>query len=214
VKETLVHQTAPTTSVPLLSPRQQRILDHVRGGRTKPYNGQSKTSIDALVALGLIRARYDTLAVDKGGAITLVWQITVTAVRPLTQPTEVSRPGQDVPTDLSGAVAAPAGPRGKRIVSSGTEDGVAWATCSVGKSGRATGYALIPLGHPWHPFGGPEYDEISGVDVHGRLTYGDGDGWIGFDVNHTGDQWTEAAWTEAKVAAEARSLARQIAAAA
>lgn len=49
--------------------------------------------------------------------------------------------------------------------------------------GYRCGYILIPHGHPWH---GKSYDDIP-AEVHGGLTYGDEEGWVGFDCAHAGD---------------------------
>lgn len=106
----------------------------------------------------------------------------------------------------------------------GIENGVQWVTCQAPIYGAVNGYVKIPTDHHWH---GKDYDEID-VEVHGGLTYGGGAaGWIGFDTLHSGDIWPgmdrkylmppskrDRHWTPADVAAEARSLARAVAAAA
>lgn len=35
------------------------------------------------------------------------------------------------------------------------------------------------------------YDMLDGLEVHGGVTFGPDDGWIGFDTGHAGDNWTD-----------------------
>ena len=62
--------------------------------------------------------------------------------------------------------------------------------------GFIDGYIKIPIGHPW--FGlGYDAEELSGVEVHGGLTYANSElrtpegyiagWWLGFDTAHAGD---------------------------
>jgi len=100
---------------------------------------------------------------------------------------------------------------------SGVEDGIEWAVCRAPLYGAVNGYVRIPDGHPWS---GLDYDAID-VRVHGGLTFAR-DGWIGFDTLHAGDYWPGMPdwvrnggleWDQAMVEEEAKSLARQVAAA-
>ena len=108
------------------------------------------------------------------------------------------------------------------LVDSGEENGIRWATCEAPLYGAINGYVQLPDGHPWR---GLDYDNID-VEVHGGLTYASGD-WIGFDCLHCGDYWpgqekrygigkcdSDTVWNAEMVAAEARALARKVAAAA
>lgn len=104
----------------------------------------------------------------------------------------------------------------------GVEDGIRWVTLRAPMYDAVNGYALLPEGHPWR-----QGDLIDDADVHGGITYGpEPDGWVGFDYLHSMDWWPAQAElpyghrysdsverTPAEVAEEARSLARQIAAA-
>lgn len=109
-------------------------------------------------------------------------------------------------------------PKRMTVVDSGVVDGVQWATCRAPLYGAVNGYVLVPEGHPWR---GMVYDTIP-ADVHGGITYDDMDGWIGFDCLHAGDRWPDQpasdGWSDDElrtpeyVAAEARRLARQVAA--
>jgi hypothetical protein len=107
------------------------------------------------------------------------------------------------------------------LVDHGIEAGIQWVTCQAPLYGAVNGYVKIPAGHHWH---GLDYDDI-GVDVHGGLTYGSENGWVGFDCLHCGDVWPDGPdyergkpysrnWTPELVAQETRRLARNIAAAA
>lgn len=106
------------------------------------------------------------------------------------------------------------------VVDHGVEAGIVWATCNAPLYGAVNGYVQIPDGHPW---AGLDYDEID-VEVHGGLTYGGSNGWVGFDALHCGDNWPgsprytpapfDVDWTPEMVAAETRSLARKVAEAA
>ncbi|WP_075510288.1 hypothetical protein [Mycobacterium ostraviense] len=106
------------------------------------------------------------------------------------------------------------------LIDHGVEHGIPWVTCRAPLYGAANGYVKIPAGHHWH---GLDYDAIN-VDVHGGLTYADGD-WIGFDTAHCGDIWPgtpdyggpkswDRYWDDEQVATETRSLARKVSAAA
>jgi len=102
----------------------------------------------------------------------------------------------------------------------GVEDGIEWAVCRAPIYeiyDAVNGYVRVPDGHPWS---GVHPDEID-VSVHGgpRFTR---DGWIGFDTLHAGDYWPgmpdwrryrAIEWTQEMVEEEAKSLARQVAAA-
>lgn len=109
-------------------------------------------------------------------------------------------------------------PKNMTAIDSGVEDGIEWATVTAPLYGAVNGYARIPDGHPWH---GLSYDEVDDhLDWDNELTYGRGDGWIGFDTLHAGDIWPGAPrygddwgthWTAEMVADVARSLARQVA---
>lgn len=107
------------------------------------------------------------------------------------------------------------------LIEHGVEHGIHWVTCRAPLYGAANGYVKIPEDHPWHGLG---YDDID-VRVHGGLTYGGGDGWVGFDCLHYGDYWpgqekyglalghADTEWTDEMVAEETRELARKVAAA-
>lgn len=114
---------------------------------------------------------------------------------------------------------------------SGITNGIEWKVLLSPLGSSANAYAHLPEGHPWRDKG---YDDIP-VEVHGGLTYGNNDGWIGFDTAHAWDIWSDEAlaeiggenryrmsfgrddwdidWTLARVVAEAESLAAQVAAA-
>lgn len=118
-----------------------------------------------------------------------------------------------------GTVKVPPGFDPKKVVNFGAVNGILWITYGPGLWGSVNGYAWIPPEHPWGQT--PEdYDSIP-VDIHGGLTYGDINGWVGFDTLHSGDVWPESPtsfsegdysinWTPESVADEARNLARQI----
>lgn len=110
---------------------------------------------------------------------------------------------------------------------SGTENGLAWATCNAPRYGAVNGYVRIPEDHPLHDL---DYDAVmERLDLSdllggaGELTYAR-DGWIGFDTLHICDAWPEAPdrwehedsvhWTPELVANQTRALARKVAAAA
>ena len=110
------------------------------------------------------------------------------------------------------------------LVDHGVENGIPWVTCNAPLFGAVNGYVKVPTNHHWY---GLDYDDIN-VEVHGGLTYGTDNGWIGFDCLHSGDIWPgddsyggrrsptswDKHWTPELVAAEARGLARSVAAAA
>lgn len=93
------------------------------------------------------------------------------------------------------------------------------------RMGHLCGYVDVPEGHPWYGLG---YDAITGVDVHGGLTYAratDNVWRIGFDCGHAGDlipgmvelygprDYGDIYRTIGYVEAECRKLAEQAAAA-
>lgn len=103
-----------------------------------------------------------------------------------------------------------------RVLRSGIESGIEWVVRQGPLS--VNGYAQIPVSHPWRNITDIQFAGDP-TDVHGGITYGmDAQGWIGFDTAHYGDQVDEyllgaegRIWTVEDVAAEARSLATQIA---
>lgn len=110
------------------------------------------------------------------------------------------------------------------VIARGVEDGIEWVTRHAPLFGAVNGYVRLPKGHPWRALEDIQFSEMPDVDVHGGITYGvDLDGWIGFDTLHAGDLWpgtplaglglSSEGWTPEMVADEARSLARQAAAA-
>ncbi len=113
-------------------------------------------------------------------------------------------------------------PNGMTLVDGGVHEGIEWATCKAPVFDAVNGYVRVPEGHPWH--GLDYFHEDIDVAVHGGLTYGSVDGWIGFDCLHYGDRWpgyerpsslprafTYRDWTPELVAEEARRLASQVA---
>ena len=87
--------------------------------------------------------------------------------------------------------------------------------------GWGNGYALIPLGHPYH---GVHYDDID-ISVHGGLTYSSfvssdqiamfhldsedlGKWCVGFDTSHYEDSIER--WPKFAVEAEAKNLSEQL----
>ena len=110
----------------------------------------------------------------------------------------------------------------KEILGRGVEDGVEWFTARAPLWGAVNGYAFLPEGHPWRDLSLQSDDYDKGPSIHGGITYGPSDGWIGFDTLHGGDLWPESPryggdvswdrhWTADLVADETRYLARQIA---
>lgn len=104
-------------------------------------------------------------------------------------------------------------------IMSGWRNGIEWCIVRAPLYGAVNGYVKIPEDHPWY---GKSYDEID-ADVHGGLTYGSQDGWIGFDTLHSGDYWPDMPdephfqyanrfWTEIDVKLETKRLALQVAA--
>ncbi|MBD3778500.1 MAG: hypothetical protein IE923_04445 [Micrococcales bacterium] len=111
-----------------------------------------------------------------------------------------------------------------KAVEHGVHEGIRWAVVEAPMYGALNGYVQVPQDHPWHAL---DYDapELSGVVVHGGLTFADRSGWIGFDTLHSGDSWPGSPdynrqskwsrhWDKDQVVAEAKSLAGQVAAAA
>lgn len=110
-----------------------------------------------------------------------------------------------------------------RLVKRGTWKGVEWVLARGGIRTRINGYVYLPEGHPWRTE--DDFYAREDIDAHGGLTYGDKDGWIGFDTAHGNDSWgddpeMDAAradnkhlihWTEALVLKEVRRLAAQVA---
>lgn len=125
---------------------------------------------------------------------------------------------------MDSTTATPALPKGfseSKIVDSGVEGGIYWMTYTAPLWGAINGYVHVPDDHPWF---GLDYDSVD-VEVHGGLTFGGASGWFGFDTLHSGDVWPgtpvygapsdwDIHWTAAKVADEAKSLARAAAEAA
>lgn len=118
------------------------------------------------------------------------------------------------------------GPKRMNVITGGVEAGVRWVICRA-PWGAVNGYARMPEGHQWREKN-LQSEDWDLLDAHGGITYGpDADGWVGFDTLHAGDRWPGGdaphfcrpgecdckTWTEDMVAAEAKSLARQIAAA-
>lgn len=107
------------------------------------------------------------------------------------------------------------------VLEHGTENGIDWVTCRAPMYGAVNGYVRIPESHPWRDL--IYDDEAVDVTVNGGLTYSN-DEWFGFDTMHAGDLWPDMPhscrrgecdcthWTPEMVAAETRSLARQVAA--
>ena len=65
--------------------------------------------------------------------------------------------------------------------------------------GHLCGYIRVPKGHPWD---GVNYNHISGVHVHGGLTFSERDSngywWVGFDCAHAGDYSPGMTWETVK----------------
>ena len=112
-------------------------------------------------------------------------------------------------------------PGGKVAIEHGVHEGIAWAVVEAPMYGAMNGYVRVPENHPWFRLGYSD-PELSGVEVHGGLTYDDQDGWIGFDTLHSGDYWPSAPdfyresqwarhWDQRQVASETRALAQQVA---
>jgi hypothetical protein len=126
---------------------------------------------------------------------------------------------------MSDTVSATPVPFPDRLLERGVEDGIEWCIITAPFWGTVNGYALLPEGHPWRELDLQSSDYDKGPDVHGGITYGPSDGWVGFDTAHSGDVWPgsdmptygpsdyDRTWTVDLVADEARNLARQIAAA-
>lgn len=82
---------------------------------------------------------------------------------------------------------------GIRCVAAGETLGLHWAVMRRnwvvgGATGPScTGYVRLPDGHPWHDRSLQDDDTV--VNVHGGITYGPVDGWIGFDYRHYCDEW-------------------------
>lgn len=68
------------------------------------------------------------------------------------------------------------------------------------------GYVRLPEWHPWLAFA-DEHD--ADADVHGGLTYGPENRWIGFDTAHVGDVWSDAALDVAVVSEEEAARGRR-----
>jgi hypothetical protein len=119
---------------------------------------------------------------------------------------------------MTETVKVPAGFSAAKIIERGTENGVEWFTYPAPMFGAVNGYALLPEGHPWRDLDLQTSDYDKGPDVHGGITFGPKDGWVGFDTLHAGDSWPGSSdvfdgdrhWRPEEVAAEARHLACQI----
>lgn len=111
----------------------------------------------------------------------------------------------------------------RQHLDSGVEAGIEYATLHAPLFGAVNGYIRLPKDHPWRALEDIQSSGMPDVDVSGGITYGvDSGGWIGFDTLHAGDYWPgsmfgpdegDKHWTPEMVADEARSLARQAAAA-
>ncbi len=111
----------------------------------------------------------------------------------------------------------------ENAIECGTEEGIEWALMNAPRYGAINGYAKLPEGHPWHELD-LQWDDSEVVDVHGGITYGPKDGWIGFDTLHAWDIWPGKSlmfasdahdpmniyWTQDMVREEAQSLARKV----
>jgi hypothetical protein len=74
---------------------------------------------------------------------------------------------------------------GIRIMSTGSFMGVRYVIAESPLTGphNPNGYIRLPDGHPWSH---KDPSDIE-VDVHGGITYGPVEGWIGFDTAHWSD---------------------------
>lgn len=75
--------------------------------------------------------------------------------------------------------------QGIRIMSTGSFMGVLYVISESPLTGvrNPNGYVRLPDGHPWNRKDPFDID----VDVHGGITYGPVNGWIGFDTVHWDD---------------------------
>lgn len=97
----------------------------------------------------------------------------------------------------------------------GVRNGIWWCVARNTVFGSVNGYVRVPDDHPLH---GLDYDELDDIDVHGGVSFADGD-WIGFDTAHFGDYWPGMPefmqdghhWTKEEAVAETLRLADQIA---
>lgn len=111
------------------------------------------------------------------------------------------------------------------VESLGNEDGIVWIVVRHSMGFRC-GYVYLDPEHPWQK--NPELQDE--VDVHGGITGGLGESWVGFDTSHAHDYWEDMnpmyssllrpdgdpfiiRWTLDMIVAETQSLARQAAAA-
>lgn len=75
-----------------------------------------------------------------------------------------------------------------RIIDEGVERGIRWVTAAAPFAGAVNGYVELPEDHPWLDYD-LQYMEGPAIDVHGGITYGPTERWIGFDTLHAGDSW-------------------------
>src|SRR5690606_5591984 len=75
-----------------------------------------------------------------------------------------------------------------KAIERGTESGIEWALVNAPFDGAINGYAKLPDGHPWHDLD-LQWNDCEVVEVHGGITYGPKEGWIGFDTVHAWDIW-------------------------
>lgn len=109
------------------------------------------------------------------------------------------------------------------VEDAGQEHGIDWCVMRHTSFGFCNGYVRLPERHPWRDE--TILESLTAELCHGGITGGHGDDWIGFDTGHAFDYWPGTPlseyedpehpwtvhWTVAKVADEARRLARHVA---
>lgn len=78
------------------------------------------------------------------------------------------------------------------------------AVCLLLRGSHRCGYVGVPQEHPWYGLG-YDHDALVHIEVHGGLTYADGDSdypaesdglwWFGFDCAHSGDGLLSGAYS-------------------
>lgn len=115
----------------------------------------------------------------------------------------------------------------KEAVREGIEEGVSWKLLPGLNNTCINGYVKLPAHSEYAGF--TDYFDLP-FEVHGGLTYGDDNNWIGFDTKHHGDVWLDKAleviggtadytmdsntvhtfWNIDMLEQETRNLARQV----